>query len=150
MILQYAMIVCLLHFALHLLKILDFTIGKSPLTITAPPPCFMFGVIQDSSSFIHSLQQRDTPIWLNFFGLEFVKPKDFTPIAYCPVFVGLGPLEPFDIVLQPQQWFLDSNSAIYDSNTELSLQSGCWYIFSKHWSGNVLSNQPSVTQVGEW
>ena len=31
---------------------------------------------------------------------------------YSLVFMLLGPLESFDIVLVPQDWFLDSNSAI--------------------------------------
>ena len=43
---------------------------------------------------------------------NFVSPKDLIPQLYCPVFVRFVSREPFDIVLFPQQWFLDSISSI--------------------------------------
>ena len=48
----------------------------------------------------------------------------------CLVFVRLDPLEPFDIVLLHQQWFLDSNSALLAWFTESSPHSGRWHCFS--------------------
>ena len=43
--------------------------------------------------------------------------------VYYQVFVHLHQLEPFDIVLLPQQWFLNINSAILARFTESSLYS---------------------------
>ena len=52
--LQYAVIANLIQFALHLVQIRDFAIGKSTHphthTITELPPCFMVGVISNLDS----------------------------------------------------------------------------------------------------
>ena len=64
------------------------------------------------SSFTNCSLHIDPPIWAKDFELLFVSPKDFIPLFCCPIFARLGPPEPFDIVLLPQQWFLDSNSFI--------------------------------------
>ena len=63
-------------------------------------------------SFTNSLPHIDPPIWSKDFEPWFISPKDFIPLLYCPVFERLGPLEPFDIVLLPQQWFFESNSTM--------------------------------------
>ena len=65
-------------------------------------------------------------------GIADCCPKDFIPLLYCPVFLRLGPLEPFDTVLLPQRQFVDSNSTIEARFTESSPLCGCWHIFS-HW-----------------
>ena len=64
------------------------------------------------SSFNNSSLHTDPPIWPKYFELWFTSPKDFIPLLNCPVFVCLGPLEHFDIILIPRQNFLDWNSAI--------------------------------------
>ena len=63
-------------------------------------------------SLTYSLSHIDPPILVQDFELWFVRPEDFIPLLYCPVFMYLGLLGPFDIVLLPQQRFLDSNSAL--------------------------------------
>ena len=68
------------------------------------------------------------PIWSKDFELWLISPKDFITPLYCPVFVRLGLLEPFDNILL-QQWFLDCNSVIQASFTESSPYSECWQIF---------------------
>ena len=100
-------------------------------------------------SFPNSSLYIDHLIWPKDFKHWFISPKDFIPILYCPVFVCLGPLEPFDIVLLPQQWFLDSNSTIEANFTVSSSHSGCWYIFFMilvQLYSDVWSSQPSVIQ----
>ena len=93
----------------------DFAIGKSPplshhnrYSSRLYDWCDTGGC----SFFTKSSQNIDLPIWSKDFKLWFVSPDDFILLLYCPVFVCLGPLEPFNIILLPQQWFLDSNSAI--------------------------------------
>ena len=112
--LQDAPIASLILFAFHLKQIPDFAINKGITTTTTEPlPCFMFGVIRGGcSSFTHSSLHIDPPIWAKDFKLWFISPKNFIPLLYCPVFVHLDPLEPFDILLLPQQRFFDSNSVI--------------------------------------
>ena len=64
------------------------------------------------SSFTNSSPHLNSPIWPKDFELWFVSPMDVIPLLYCSVFVHLCPLEPFQIVLLPQKWFLGSGSAI--------------------------------------
>ena len=51
------------------------------------------------------------PIRAKYFELWFVGRKDFIPLLHYPFFVPLGLMKPFDIVLLPQQRFLDNNPA---------------------------------------
>ena len=119
--LQYTVIADLIQFALHLGQIPGFAISKSPLNHNrASSMLYGWYDTGNYSSFTNSLPHIDPPIWAKDFGLWFVIPKDFIPLLYCPVFVCLGPREPFDIVLLPQEWFLDSNSAIEANFTESS------------------------------
>ena len=56
MMLQYTVIACLIQFALHLVQIPEFAIGKSSLyTITEPPPCFTVGVILGVAALLPTL-----------------------------------------------------------------------------------------------
>ena len=111
--LQYAVIAGLIQFALHLVKIPDPAIGKSPHTLTEPRLCFMVGMIFGSCSFFtNSSPHIDPPIWPKDFELRFVILKDFIPLLYLLVYVRLGPLELFDIVFLSQQRFFDCNPAI--------------------------------------
>ena len=116
-----------------------FTWWKYPTLQLAPhhnrPSPMLYGWCDTGgcSSFTNSLPHIDPPIWPKDFELWFVSPKDFILILYCPVFACLGPLGPFDIVLLPQQWFLDSNSSIQANFTEFAPHNGCWHIFSQHW-----------------
>ena len=98
--LQYAVIASLIQFGLQLVQVLDFYYWQKPPTH------------YKRASFINSLLNIDPRIWPKDFDLEFISPKNFTPLLYCPAFVHCDPLDPFDIVLFPQQWFLDSNSTI--------------------------------------
>ena len=124
----------LIQFALLLVKLPDFAIGKSPPQHNRFSS-MLYGWCDTGgcSSFATSSLLINLPIWLKDFELWFVSPKNFIPLLYCPVFVHLGSLEPIDIVLLPQRWFLDRNFAIKTSFTKCSLHSGCWYIFSRHW-----------------
>ena len=90
------------------------------------------------SSFINSLPYIDPLIWVKDFNLWFVSLKEFILLFYHPVFVHVGRLKPFDIVLLPQQWSLDSNSAINASFIESSPHSGCWQFFSWYWFSLVV------------
>ena len=51
--------------------------------------------IEGCSSFTNSSPHIDPRIWANDAELSFVSPKDFILLLYCPVFMRLGPLEPF-------------------------------------------------------
>ena len=130
--LQHAVIASLIQFAFTWCKSPTLKVAKASRTMTKLPPCFMVGVIQGVAALSPTLHCTQTllfdPKILNF-ELWFFSPKDFIPLFYCLVFVHLGPLEPFDIVLLPQQWFL-SNSTPWASFTESSLYSRCWCIFS--------------------
>ena len=99
------------------------------------------------NSLTNSSPHVDPVIWPKEFELWFISPKNFTPLLYCPVFMLFCPMEPFDIIFLPQQWFLDCNSDIYTSFIESSPYSGCWHIFSRYWC-DVWSNQPPLTQTG--
>ena len=151
------MIAGLIHFALHLVQITDFTITKSPLpthTHYNRASSMFCGWFDTGScgSFTNSLPHIDSPIWAKDFELWFVSPKDFILQDYCPVFVCLGSLEPFDIVLLLHQWFLDRNSAIYANFSESSPNRGCWHIFFMRFAqlrSDDLSIEPSVTQAGD-
>ena len=66
----------------------------------------------DTGGFTNTSPYIDPPIRLKDFELWLVSLKDFIPLFYCPVFVCLILLEPFDIVLLSQQRFLDSNPAL--------------------------------------
>ena len=79
-------------------------LAKASHTIIESPPCR-----GDCNSFTNSLTHIDLHIWPKRFKLWFISPKDFIPLLYYPVFLHHGPQEPFDIVLLPQQWFLDCN-----------------------------------------
>ena len=135
MMLQYIVIAVLIQFAFHLVQIPDFAIGKSlPHHNRASCMLYVWCDTGGCSSFTNSLLHIDLPISPKGFELSFINPKDFIPLLYSPVLVCLGPLKPFDIVLLPQQWFLDRNSTIEASFTEYLPHSGCWYIFFPwHW-----------------
>ena len=111
------------QYAIHLVQIPNFVIGRSFCIITEPRPYFMVGLIQGGCSSFTNSSQHIEPIWPQDLKLWFISPKDFIPLLKWvklhkdwtidyPVFVQLDPLKPFDIVLLPQQWFLDSNSTI--------------------------------------
>ena len=125
--LQYAVITSLIQFALHLMQIPDFAISKSP-PYHNRDSSLLYGwcdtggccSFTDSSSTYTLL--FDPKIW------------NFIPLIDRPVFVRLVPLESFDIVLLPQQWFLDFNSIIQTSSTELILTADIdTSFFSWHW-----------------
>ena len=86
MMLQYAVIAGMIQFALHLVQIPDFAIGKGlppTHTITEPPPCFTVGVIQGGCrSFPNFSQHIDPLIWHKDFKLWFVSLKEFIPLLY--------------------------------------------------------------------
>ena len=68
MILHYAVIAGLIQFALHLMHILDFAIGKSPIHYNIPSSmlyswCYTGGC----SSFMNSSPHIDLPIWVKDF-----------------------------------------------------------------------------------
>ena len=115
------------QFALHQVQIPDFASGKSP-------PChkrhsaMLYKWCDTVRGGCNPFTNSSLYIWPKDFELWFVSPKDFIPLLYCPVFVHLGLLEPFDIVLLPKQWFLDGSSAMWANCTEFS-PSGCWQIF---------------------
>ena len=71
------------------------------------------------------------PIWTKDFEFSFVSPKNIFLLLS-----SLGALEPFDIVLVRQQWFLDSNSIIYASFTFFSSRWMLWHFF--HDIGSVM------------
>ena len=99
MMLQYAVIAGLIQFALHLMQILDFAISKSPPHHNRHSS-MLYGCYDTGgcSSFTNSLPHIDPPIWPKDFKLWFVSPKEFIPLLYWPVLVGLAPLETFDII----------------------------------------------------
>ena len=84
------------------------------------------------SSITNSSLHIEGPIWSQRFRTFFVSPKSFIPGLCCRVLVHIGLLEPFDIVLLPQQWFLDRNSTTWASFTESSPNRRFWRIFSRH------------------
>ena len=94
------------------MQIFDFGICKSPPTHTHTHhsrSSFMFYGWWDTdgcSSFTNSSLHVNPRIWPKDFELWFVRPKDFIPMVYFPVFVLLVSLEDFDIVLLPQNCFL--------------------------------------------
>ena len=113
LILQHAVIAGLIQFTLHLVQIPDFVNSKSiPLQNKASLILYSWCDTERCGSFSNSSPHKDTTIWLKDFELLFVSRKDFIPLLYCPFFVHYGPMELFDIDLFPQQWFLNSNSAI--------------------------------------
>ena len=115
-VIQYVVIAGRIQFSLHLVQIFDLAIGKSlfPHIVTEPPSCFSIGC-RGCSFFSNTWPRVDPPIWLKYFKLWFVSPKNLIPLFYCPILLHLGPLELFDIVLLPQKCFFDRNSAIYFS-----------------------------------
>ena len=96
-------------------------------------------------SFTNSLPHIDPPMWAKDFKLWFVSPKDFITLLYCPVFVHLGKLEPFEIILLPQQWLLDSNSAIYIYMEENHHHHH--HIVPLAWISLTLSRHPSLSFI---
>ena len=101
------------------------------------------------SSFTNFSPNIDLHIWDKDFEIWFVNPKELIPLLYCPVFVRFGPLEPFDIVLLPQQLFLDSNSAIYTTFRVFSPQILIHFFTTLiQLYSDVWCSQPSVTQTG--
>ena len=129
--LHHAAIASLIQFALHLAQISDFIIGKSSLHHNrASSKPYSWCDIGGCSSFTNFSPHIDPPIRAKNFQFWFVNPKDFIPLLYYPVFVCLGPLESFDFILLPQQWFLDSNSAILAS---FKVFSQWMSFFSLHW-----------------
>ena len=104
--LQYTVIASLIKFAIHLVQIHNFAIGKSSQHQNrASSMLYNWYDTMGCSSFPDSSSLLGLPIWLNDFELWLIGPKDFIPLLFCPVFVPLGQLEPFDIVLLPQQCF---------------------------------------------
>ena len=91
--------------------------------------CFDTG---SCSSFIDFSLHINPPIWPKYFKV-ICQSKGLYPLLYCPATVHLDPLEPFDIVLLPWLWFLDSTSAMCASFIVSSLHNGYWHIFSQHW-----------------
>ena len=128
--LQYAVIASLIQFVLHLVQILDFAIGKR-LTHhnRAFSILYAWWDTEGCSCFTNSSLYINPCIWPKVFELWFFSPKDFILLLYSPVFVCLDPMDPFNIVLLSQQWFLDSNSAIQAILTESSSHSRCWHFF---------------------
>ena len=111
--LQYDTITGLIQLPLHLVQIPDIGIGKSlPHYNQASSMLYGWCDTGACSSFTNSSPNIDPPIWAKSFEFWFISPEEFIPLLYCPVFVHLGPLDPFDIVSLAQQWFLDSNSTI--------------------------------------
>ena len=102
------------------------------------------------SSFTNSSLHVDPPYLTHRFWTRFVSPKDSIPLLYWSVFKRLGPLEHFDMVLLPQQWFLDSNSTILASVTESSPHSGCWHIFSRHWFSCAVMFEQLTFYYASW
>ena len=89
-ILKYAVIVVLIQFALHLVQIPHFRIGKSSLHHNRASSMFYgWCDIGGCCSFTNSSLPRDPPIWLKDFNLWFISLEDFIPPLYCPVFVCL-------------------------------------------------------------
>ena len=90
MILQYAVIAGLIQFALHLVQIPDFAVGKCPTPHNRASSMF-YGWCDTVGccSFTNSLLHIDPPISLKDFELWYVSPKDFIPLLYCSVFVHL-------------------------------------------------------------
>ena len=101
--LQYALIVSLIQFALHLKEIPDFAICNCHYNRASSMP-YVWCDTGGCSSFTNSSLHIDPPIWAKDFKLWFISPKNFIPLLYCPIFVYLGPLEPFDILLLPLSW----------------------------------------------
>ena len=90
--------------SLHLVQIPNFAFGENLLLHnTASSMLYSWCDTGGCRSLTNSSLHINPPIWPQNFKL---------PLLYCPVFVCFEPLEPFDIVLHPQLWFLDINSAI--------------------------------------
>ena len=108
LILLYMVIVNLIQFALHLVQIPDFIIGKCPYQQHSRASSMLYGWCETGGwcSFTNSSPYIDPPIWSKDFELWFVRPKGFISLPYCLVFVCLGSLGPFDIALLPQKCFL--------------------------------------------
>ena len=105
--LQHAVVAGPIPFALHQVQIPNYATGKIPLHYNRAFSMFYgWWDTGGCSSFTNSSPHIDPPIWLEVFELWFVSPKDFISLLYCPVFMHLGPLDTFDVVLVPQQWFL--------------------------------------------
>ena len=129
--LQYALTSGLIQFTLHIVKFPDFTIGKSLLYHNRSSfMLYDWYDLRGCSSLSNTSLPMD-PDYLTEIIRTLIHPSKGVPS--CPIFASLGPLEPFDIVLLPQQWFLDSNSAKHVRFIRSSTHSGCWHIFSRHW-----------------
>ena len=100
-VLQYAVIASLIEFALHLVQIHNFAISESPLHHNKNfTMLYAWCETGGYSSFTNSLLHWP-PIWPKEFKVYFFNPKVFISLLCCPVFVHLGPLKSFDIVLLP-------------------------------------------------
>ena len=96
--LSYTVKTGLIQFAFHLVQIPDFAIGKAPHTLQrAYSMLYCWCDTGYRSSFTNSSPLIDSLIRAKVFKFWFANPKNFILLLYCPVFVHLGPLEPFDI-----------------------------------------------------
>ena len=139
----------LIQFALRLVQLANFSIGKKSSHHNRASP-MLYG---DLSSFTNSSSHVDSSIWVKDFKHWFVCPKDFFPILYCPVFVHLGSLVPFwhcfasSTVVSWQQ-FLSYRPALqsllYAINADSFFNTTLVRLCSDVWS-----SQSSLTQVGD-
>ena len=131
---KYAVRASLIQSAFHIEQIRDSVISKSiPYYNRSSPMLHSWSDAACYSFFTISSSPIDPSFWQKYFELWFVSTNDFIPVLYYPVFVRLGPMGHFEIILFPQQLFLDSKSAIKIIFTESSSNSECWHIFSWHW-----------------
>ena len=117
----------MLLYALHLMQISDFV--KAPHMITENLPCLTIGGIQGGgcSSFTNS------SLHIDFFHLTQRFRTLIHSTALFSSFVHLGPLEPSDIVLLPQQCFLSAILLYRPVSQCLLLTVDVNTFFSRHW-----------------
>ena len=109
---QYALIANLIQFALHLEQIPDFAIGKSPLHHNrASSMLYSWCDTGGCSSFTNSSQHIDPLLNPKISNFDSSVQRTLFHSSVV-IFVLLGSPVPFNIVLLPQKWFLDSNSTI--------------------------------------
>ena len=89
--------------------------------------------------------QIDSPIWSPKFELWFIGPKDFILLFYFPVFVHLGPQEPFDIFA--------SSTVVFRQQLCYTGQLQCMLTLSRHCIGSIAQwyfNQSAFCQASWW